>query len=176
MRPALFALAAVAVFALPVAAQPADMGFVTGSLIEDFGPIAPVESDLAIPEGTDLKVAFDISARTDDGALSKSFVTVARFMNMHFAAGVPADHIHPAIVVHGQASKDLVIAADGETNPNAPLIAALVEAGVPIYLCGQSAAALGIAKDDLLPGVQMALSAMTAHALLADEGYSLNPF
>jgi len=28
----------------------------------------------------------------------------------------------------------------------------------------------------LLPGVEMALSAMTAHAILQQEGYTLNPF
>ncbi|MEE2877945.1 MAG: DsrE family protein, partial [Pseudomonadota bacterium] len=43
-------------------------------------------------------------------------------------------------------------------------------------LCGQTAAAREIEKDDLIPGVQIALSAMTAHAVLANQGYSLNPF
>ena len=47
---------------------------------------------------------------------------------------------------------------------------------MPVYLCGQSAAAYGIDKGDLIPGVEMALSAMTAHAVLSAEGYSLNPF
>jgi hypothetical protein len=28
----------------------------------------------------------------------------------------------------------------------------------------------------ILPGVEMALSAMTAHALLLQQGYTLNPF
>lgn len=43
-------------------------------------------------------------------------------------------------------------------------------------LCGQSAAYYQVQNADLVPGVQMALSAMTAHAVLAREGYSLNPF
>jgi hypothetical protein len=33
-----------------------------------------------------------------------------------------------------------------------------------------------VATDDLLPGVEMALSAMTAHALLQNSGFTLNPF
>lgn len=45
-----------------------------------------------------------------------------------------------------------------------------------VILCGQSAAASGIERVDLLPGVEMALSAMTAHALLQQDGYTLNPF
>ncbi len=42
--------------------------------------------------------------------------------------------------------------------------------------CGQSAASNHIANADLLPGVKMSLSAMTAQALLQQSGYTLNPF
>jgi intracellular sulfur oxidation DsrE/DsrF family protein len=48
---------------------------------------------------------------------------------------------------------------------------------VRIILCGQSAAGLGLDETaDLLPGVEVALSAMTAHALLQQDGYTVNPF
>jgi intracellular sulfur oxidation DsrE/DsrF family protein len=47
---------------------------------------------------------------------------------------------------------------------------------VKIIVCGQTAAYYGVKTDELLPGVQMALSAMTAHALLQQQGYTLNPF
>ena len=43
-------------------------------------------------------------------------------------------------------------------------------------LCGQSAAAYGITPENLIPGVEMALSAMTAFALLQQNGYTVNPF
>ena len=33
-----------------------------------------------------------------------------------------------------------------------------------------------VTNDDLLPGVELALSAMTMHALLQQKGYTLNPF
>ena len=102
---------------------------------------------------------------------------------MHVRAGVPEVRIHLAVVVHGAAGADLLnahaYAARNEgdlDNANAPIVAALLDKGVRIILCGQSAAAMGIAGDDLLPGVEMALSAMTAHALLQHQGYTLNPF
>ena len=79
-------------------------------------------------------------------------------------------------MVYGPASRDLLQPAEGEETETHQLITALLEAGVPVYLCGQSAAAYGIDKGDLIPGVEMALSAMTAHAVLSAEGYSLNPF
>jgi intracellular sulfur oxidation DsrE/DsrF family protein len=47
---------------------------------------------------------------------------------------------------------------------------------VRIFVCGQSAAYYDVTTNDLLPGVEMALSAMTVHALLQQQGYSLNPF
>jgi hypothetical protein len=33
-----------------------------------------------------------------------------------------------------------------------------------------------MANEDMIDGVEMALSAMTAHALLARDGFSQNPF
>ena len=96
---------------------------------------------------------------------------------MHAAAGVPADRLEVAIVVHGRAAFDLVTdARRGEANANAALVAALIGAGVTIQLCGQTAAYYDISVGDLLPGVQMSLSAMTSHALLQQRGYTLNPF
>ena len=101
---------------------------------------------------------------------------------MHARAGVPADRSRVSVIVHGQAAHDLLNAGayakrnEGKPNPNAPLIAALVGAGVEIQLCGQTAAALGIDKAELQPGVKLALSAITAHALLQHQGYTLNPF
>ncbi len=45
--------------------------------------------------------------------------------------------------------------------PDLPLIEALAAVGVEVYLCGQSAAHRGFARDDLAPDVRLALSAMT---------------
>ena len=96
---------------------------------------------------------------------------------MHALAGVPDAYVSVAVVVHGAAAMDLVSEAKrGGPNPNAALIAELVAAGATIQLCGQTAASRGITQDDLLPGVTLALSAMTAHALLQQDGYTLNPF
>lgn len=64
----------------------------------------------------------------------------------------------------------------GETTSSSDLIAALIDHGVRIIVCGQSAAYYDVRTDDLLPDVEMALSAMTAHALLQQQGYTLNPF
>lgn len=150
--------------------------FSTGPMIRDYGPVVAVADPRVGPHNT-FKVAFDVAQAAKPGAVNRSMESAARFLNMHAAAGVPADNLSVALVVHGPAAMDLVNDARyGGTNPSAGLISALLAAGVTIELCGQTAAARGIDPADLLPGVRMSLSAMTAHALLQGQGYTLNPF
>lgn len=164
-------LVAVLLASSPALAQ--SEAFHPGTYIKAFGPVASVDADQKIPKGAAFKVRFDVSERAKEGEANKTLVSAARFLNMSVENGVDPKKVKLAIVVHGGATKDLT-QADGAAN--AALIAALADKGFDIYLCGQSAAAYGVSKADLLPGVQMALSAMHAHALLDAEGYSLNPF
>jgi intracellular sulfur oxidation DsrE/DsrF family protein len=151
----------------------ADEGaFTKGPVFTDYGPVADVEVTMPIPAGTALKHSFDVSTPAPTGEPNSTLVSAARFVNMHARAGVPADNIRVAVVVHGKAVKEM---AD-ELSVSARLIAALTDQGVRIMVCGQSAAYYDVATDDLVPGVEMALSAMTAHAVLQQQGYTLNPF
>lgn len=151
--------------------------FHNGTLIPDFGKIATVPDAIAIPEGTEFKIAFDIAQAAEPGKINRRIVSAARLLNMHAEAGLPPEATSIAIVVHGGASKDLVTNTSyGGENASADLIAALIDAGVRIELCGQSAAYHGISKADLLPGIELSLSAMTSHAVLQNQGYTLNPF
>lgn len=161
------------------AAQPER--FATGPLIEDFGPVAEIETDFEIPADAVLRHSFDFAEPARPGETNRSLESAARFLNMHAAAGIPADNMQLALVVHGGAVRDVTRQAHYEThrggeNANIPLIAALLEQNVRIIVCGQSAAFYGVDNEDLLPGVEMALSAMTAHALLQQDDYTLNPF
>jgi len=175
-----FAIVLLSCFAsAPVLAGEA--AFTMGPVFEEFGPSAEVDANYAIPADATFKVSLDTSTQADAGALNRTLVSAARFINMHARAGVPVENISMAIVVHGGAAKDVTNAAYysqavGGENVNAALIEALTGKGVQIIVCGQSAAFNDVENDDLLPGVQMALSAMTAHALLQQQGYTLNPF
>jgi intracellular sulfur oxidation DsrE/DsrF family protein len=149
-----------------------EAAFSNGPVFEDYGPVANVEMTMAIPPGTRFRHSFDVSDPAPAGTPNPRLVTAARFINMHARAGVPAEDIELAIVVHGKAIKEV---AD-EESASAELIAALSSQGVRIIVCGQSAAYYDVVVEDLLPGVEMALSAMTAHALLQQRGFTLNPF
>lgn len=156
--------------------------FNTGPVFENMGPSAEIDADMTIPKRAKFAIAFDTSKPGEPGAVNNTLTTAARFMNMHVKASVPQKNIKLAVIVHGKASFDFLQNAyygetyDGADNPNVAPIKALTDEGVRIILCGQSAAYHGISKDQLLPGVEMALSAMTAHALLQQDGYTLNPF
>lgn len=158
-------------------AQAQEREFTPGPVIADYGAVAEVPGAEPLPEDARFSVAFDIAEAAEDGAVSRRLESAVRFINMHARAGVAAENVRVAIVVHGGAHRDLLArSADGGDNPNAGLIAALIAQGAEIYLCGQTAAYYGVDAEDLLPGVRMSLSAMTAHALLQQRGYTLNPF
>lgn len=155
--------------------------FKPGKAIPEFGKIAAVDSDVEIPEGTVFKVRFD-SGRGASSGINMTFDSVARFINLKNAAGVSQENVRVAIVVHGSASLDVTkddfygTRKKGKKNDSKSAVAKLQENNVEFYICGQSAAHHGIAKTDLLPGVKVAHSAMTIHALLDNDDYSLNPF
>ncbi|WP_370191085.1 DsrE family protein [Qipengyuania sp.] len=165
--------------AAPLAAQ--DMSaFTTGPVFEDFGPHAAIEGIAQVPADTEFSVAFDATEPAKDGERNKSIESAARFINMHVAAGVPEDNIRVAVVVHGKAVFDLLdaearAAHELAENGSAAMIREMLDQGVRIIVCGQSATAHGVSQDQLIPGVEMALSAMTAHALLQQAGYTVNP-
>lgn len=174
--------AAAGLAALAATAACADgAAFHPGPAIAEFGMIADVPGAAPLPDDAAFKIAFDVSDPAEAGAASRRLESAARFINMHVAAGVDPENIDLAIVVHGRAVRDVITSArrqelEETDNASADLVAALIDAGVRIEVCGQSAAYYDVRTEDLLPGVVMQLSAMTAHALLQQDGYTLNPF
>ncbi len=154
----------------------------TGPVVHSGGAVFSVMPDFVTPVDQEYKVAFELAqpAASPD-QLNPAINTVARFLNMHAQAGVPMERLSGAIVAHGGSSFELLDdeayrAKFGVDNPNADLIRELIQAGQPVILCGQSAASRNVPIDGLIPGVQVALSAMTAFVTLQNEGYSVNPW
>lgn len=154
-----------------------------GPIIQSGGEVFVIANpDVPTPVAHTFRAVFEV-AQTPDSAdqVNVSFNSAARFLNMHAQAGVPREHVHVALVVHGPAGKDLLDNAHyrerfGVDNPNLPLLDELARAGVKIILCGQTAAARDLPRDELAPSVDVALSAMTALVILQDQGYRLIPF
>ena len=172
--------------AAPLSAQ--DMSaFKTGPVFDGFGPHATIEGLEPFAADTEFSHSFDVAKAAEEGGRNRGFESAARFLNMHVANGVGPDNIRAAVVVHGPAVLDLLndggwsarqlATADGSLdNPSGPMVRAMLDHGVRFIVCGQSAAAQGITPDQLIEGVEMDLSAMTAHARLQQAGYTVNPF
>ncbi|MEA1785264.1 DsrE family protein [Arenibacter sp. GZD96] len=155
----------------------------TGPIISDFGAVFTVENpDFVLNTLKNYHAVFDVMASPESHTvLNPNIETAARFLNMHAQAGIPINQLKAALVIHSTASKDILSdsayqARYGTENPNKKLIQAITAAGGQVILCGQSAASRGIARDELMPEVQLALSAMTALIQLQDEGYRLIKF
>jgi len=155
----------------------------TGPLIEQFGPVYDVgRPDFATPTDLVYRAVFDVGPSPDAvDQVNPRIESLARFLNMHARAGVKPEQMKLALVVHGAAGKDMLSSAAyksrfGVENPNAPLLAALRAQGVRVLLCGQTAAHKGFAREELAPGVELALSAMTALVALQADGYALISF
>lgn len=154
-----------------------------GPVIQPYGATFEVPKSAVMPPAdAEYKVKFDAATSSEDPkAVNPAIDSLARFLNMQVRAGVPREQMKLALVLHGSAARDALGDAGyraryGVDNPNLPLMKALADAGVRIYLCGQSAAGRGLKWDEVAPVAKVALSAMTAHAILAREGYSTNPF
>lgn len=140
-----------------------------------------VTPNMELPDDAVWRHGFDVAdlggAEVNRGlGLADAFVDIMR------DAGVPPDRVRVAVVVHGEAVFDVVVAArhcahvgDSE-HPNAALVERIVAAGGEIWVCGRAAGWHGLDDADLLPGVGVAPSAMTAHADLQRRGFSLNPY
>ena len=164
---------AASLFASAASAQ--DMSaFRTGPIFEEFGAHAPVEGIDTFAPDTEFAIAFDVAGQADAGTRNRGFESAARFINMHASHAVDPANMRIAVVVHGKAVHDLL--DDEAGNGSHYMVTQLLDYGVRFIVCGQSAAAHGVAKADFIPGVELALSAMTAHAQLQQAGYTVNPF
>ena len=175
-------LAVLAMIFLSIPAWSADGSVTTGPVIKDYGPVFETDHQFNLLPGEDYKVVFDLSNSPEDmGTLNRSIESVARFLNMHAQNGINPEDLEVAVVVHGSAGKDMLNDAAYQSrfdisNPNTGLLTALKDAGVQIWLCGQTAGSRGFGKDELHPSVGMALSAMTVLTRLQNEGWAFLPW
>jgi intracellular sulfur oxidation DsrE/DsrF family protein len=150
-------------------------------LIEGYGDFKQVkDTDFITPKK--LKVVFDvyISNEENDG-VNKGINTVARFLNMHYDAGVKLKNIKAALVIHGSAGKDILThtAYDKRyitNNPNLELLQKLHDAGVNIIVCGQTIEFKGYKRNEIIDFITVSLSAITALVSLQAQGYQIINF
>jgi intracellular sulfur oxidation DsrE/DsrF family protein len=150
-------------------------------LIADYGKTAPVENPGERPDPTvDYKVVMSVTKAGEDGAPPPQLDKAARLANLLALSGVGAAHRHIVVVLYGAATAAVLneagLKARGKTlNPSAKLIGELTQAGVSVRVCGQALAGAKIARSEVLPQVEVDLSALTTLSGLQLRGYALLP-
>jgi intracellular sulfur oxidation DsrE/DsrF family protein len=139
------------------------------------------DATFKIPEGHVFKAVYVID-RADSVGANQQLSTIARFLNLHARHGIPTDRLYAAAVVHGTGWMSLLSDSahgarfGGKANPSKRLVEELLASNVQLVLCGQTAGFRGVKRDELLPGVQLGISAMTALNVFQAQGYQFNPW
>lgn len=149
-------------------------------LVKDFGPVfeVPFAVTLTDPK-TEYKILVDVvTAGAKPDQVNENLENVARIMNLHAQAGIPANKIHVVAVIHGSAITSILKNEThqqklGVPNPNLALLAALKQAGVQFYVCGQTLFKRNIDIQTITPEVQPSLSAITTISTFVLKGYTV---
>ncbi|MCR9133301.1 MAG: DsrE family protein [bacterium] len=159
-------------FVIPTIAQEAQF-----PIIESFGGIYKIEGATSLDSQMEYKIVIDLKTlQRDKESINPGLNNVARMMNLHGLGGVNAENLDVAVIVHGGAT-DIIINNEAYQkryeldNPNIELIATLKEAGVNIYVCGQSLLSRQYARNEVNEDVIVALSMLTTFTTYMHNGY-----
>ncbi|MBI3464589.1 MAG: DsrE family protein [Planctomycetes bacterium] len=137
-------------------------------LIKGYGGVATVPQATEQPQ-KGVRVVFDITAESKPEEVNRGLESVARYLNLNAQAGNAPSDVKLALVLHGGATICALTDeafrrhAQGEHNPNLPLIRKLREHGVEVLVCGQSLARKGYSTNDVADELTVAASAMTVN-------------
>ncbi|MDQ8165521.1 MAG: DsrE family protein [Gemmatimonadota bacterium] len=174
-------LAAPAALLIAVAAAGAQQQ--TGPVIQKGGGHFPVpNATFTVPAGVTYKMAWDIAVGSaKPGDANAAYDVPARFVNQAAVMGMARSATELAVVIHGSAGEEVLTndeyrARKGVDNPNIALLEEMSKAGVKIIICGQTVGSRKMPRDKILPFVLVAPSATWTHAVLQQQGFSINPF
>lgn len=163
----------------PVGAQNTRNDLHDGPLIEGFGRHVDLpNADFVMRTDDNIyKVAFEIFQPLNAPERPHMRLeAAARFMNMHAHAGISKENLQVKLVLHGGGTRAAMTNEAYQEryemdNPSLPLLEALSDAGVEIFLCEQSRVLNGLDANEVSAPVKSALSAMTAVVTLQADGY-----
>lgn len=177
------AICAVAAFAVvagsgPIAAEPVTDPY--HPAIAGYGRIVSIPGAV-IPPAAGHRVIFDVTAASDDpGEVNPGLDHVARYVNLLAARGLRTKNAPVVVVVHGEATVAVVDDAayhvrHQRQNPNLPLLAALGDQGVKLFVCGQAIAGRNLDPKQIAAPVEVADNAMSVLAAFQLRRYALIP-
>lgn len=151
--------------------------------IPEAGGYWPIANAVVTPDKTrDFKVIFDATrpaVKPDD--VLPAVARAAGLVNALGALGLPTAHRKIAIVVHDDALPAVLRdesykAKYGVANPNLTLLRRLRDAGVELFVCGQSLHGHQIDVANVTDEVKVATSATIVNVTYQNRGYAYLPF
>ncbi len=176
---ALWALLFCAGFVSPCVAQPLDEKLVS-PIIAGYGGVVSLPKAAESPrKGT--RVVFDVTADSKPADVNKGLERAARLLNLFGVVGLKASDVRIVVVLHGDATKVALTDAaykkscGAAKNPNLPLVRALREAEVEVFVCGQALHYKKFATADVANGLTISQAALTVVLNRQADGYACIP-
>ena len=147
-------------------------------LIKGFGGVSEIPMATEKPDSKKTyKIIVEVNTENPQPAkVHELMEKIASIANLHVLGGVQPEKLQIVAVIHGPAAmyimNDSVYQQKyGSSNPNIPLFHALREAGIKVFVCGQSMMKRNIDPATISPDLGIALSAMTALSTYQQRGY-----
>ncbi|GEM_PF-733929 len=148
-------------------------------LIKNYGRILDLENvELKPDPDREYKIVIElVHDMKKPKRLNFSANNIARLINLHAIGGVKPENLKVAVVVHAQATNSMVNQEAYQKkydveSPYVDFYKELAEAGVDLVVCGQSLNLFGQKPENVLPGVKVATSALTAVSTYQLKGYA----
>jgi intracellular sulfur oxidation DsrE/DsrF family protein len=146
--------------------------------IKGFGGVSEIPLATEKPDSKkNYKIIVEVNTENPQPAkVHELMEKIAAIANLHVLGGVQPEKLQIVAVIHGPAAmyimNDSVYQQKyGSNNPNIPLFHALREAGIQVFVCGQSMMKRNIDPATISPDLGIALSAMTTLSTYQQRGY-----
>lgn len=146
---------------------------------------APGESPkiIKLQKTTGIKAVYQVSDLTEHEGVHKALFYANKVLNGYEKQGVKTGDIDLHLVYHSAAIPALLkdptyqrLTGSSSPNPNAELLAKLVNKGVHIEICGDTMRQKDVKPADLLPGVDIVPGAFPRLIDLQQAGYAYIKF
>ena len=152
-------------------------------IIKNYGPMNRLPGAAVQPDKTiKYRVIFEITrvAQSPD-KVNPGLDRVARFLNVMAASSIMPKEMELAAIIHGPAApavlKNEIFKDKFKTdNPNERIIKDLKEAGIKLYVCGQTLADNGFEHQWVNEQIEIAVAALVVVPTYQLKGYAYQPF
>jgi intracellular sulfur oxidation DsrE/DsrF family protein len=152
-------------------------------IIKNYGGIFEIPYAEEKPDPSlEYKIVIEIERSSEaPDSLNWALHNVSRLLNLHSIGGVPKENLTVVLAIHGGAAYTVMSNREyknkyGVDNPNLKLYKELKEAGVKMFVCGQSLIARSIDRNNMVPEVKIATSMLTTLTTYQLKGFAVLKF